>query len=106
MKTINYLSGLFLISIIILISACNKDKTDPVITILGDNPETICVGQTYEDAGATALDNEDGDLTDKIETTINVDNSQPGTGHVTYSVTDNAGNTGTASRTVEVIYCK
>lgn len=106
MKTTQFFSAVILIVIITFAFACNKDKTSPVITILGDNPETICVDQTYIDAGATALDNEDGDLTDQIEITINVDNTQPGTGHVSYSVTDNAGNTGSASRTVEVIYCK
>jgi len=106
MEALKQFRGLIFLIIILLSTSCDKDKTEPVITILGDNPKTLCVDRTYEDAGATALDNEDGDLTNLIEVTINVDNSQPGTGHVSYSVTDNVGNTGSASRTVEVIYCK
>ena len=40
---------------------CNVDTTSPVITILGDNPVNIHAGQVYIDAGATALDDRDGD---------------------------------------------
>ena len=36
------------------------DTTPPVITVLGNNPETIEPGATYTDAGATALDDFDG----------------------------------------------
>lgn len=74
----------------------------PVITILGNNPETITVGDTYNDAGATASDTEDGDLTGSITTTNNVDANTQGTYTVDYSVTDSGGNTTTASRTVNV----
>jgi prepilin-type N-terminal cleavage/methylation domain-containing protein len=46
-----------------------KDKTAPVITILGSNPASINVGGTYSDAGATALDETDGNVTSKIVAT-------------------------------------
>ena len=36
----------------------------PVITILGDNPVTVPFGSVYVDAGATCIDEEDGDLTE------------------------------------------
>jgi hypothetical protein len=42
------------------------DKTAPVITLLGSTPVTVEVGGTYTDAGATALDTGDGDLTASI----------------------------------------
>jgi hypothetical protein len=60
----------------------------------------------YIDAGATALDNEDGDITNKIQTDSNVDNTSIGQYQVKYSVEDNAGNVAAATRTVDVIYSK
>ena len=79
------------------------DITNPVITITGDNPASVAKGETYTDAGATALDNVDGDVTSSIQTTINVDTSTVGTNNtVTYSVRDTAGNVGTAIRAVHV----
>jgi len=36
------------------------DTTPPVITLLGNNPETVVQGETYNDASATALDDRDG----------------------------------------------
>ena len=39
------------------------DTEPPVITVLGDNPITITVGDSYVDAGATCIDAIDGDIT-------------------------------------------
>ena len=50
-----------------------EDTTIPVITLTGDATVTIEVGSTYTDAGATALDNYDGDITDDIVTVSTVD---------------------------------
>lgn len=106
MKNQNKFILFILITILFIGFGCKKDKTPPVITILGYNPITTCVGIPYVDPGATATDDEDGDITDKINTTIEIDTSQSGTGHVYYLVSDNAGNTASATRTVNVIYCK
>jgi len=98
-----------LISTIIIIglfSSCNKDTTPPVITIIEDNPAFACVDSNYEDAGATAIDDEDGDISDKIETTSNVNTSIVGSYYVKYVVTDKEGNRAEATRTVDVDYCK
>ena len=84
----------------------NSDTTPPSITLSGFNPIEACVGRPYNDAGATAFDDTDGDVTDNIQVSIDVDTSQPGEGTVTYSVTDEAGNTATAVREVVVIYCQ
>ena len=67
--------------------------TSPVITLLGESEVTIEVGSNYEDAGATAFDNLDGDLTASIITSSNVDTSTVGAYLVTYNVSDSAGNT-------------
>jgi PKD repeat protein len=68
------------------------DTTPPTITLLGENPVTITVGSTYDDAGATAYDNVDGDLTANIQTVSIVDTDGVGTYTVVYNVSDNAGN--------------
>ena len=68
------------------------DVTIPVITLLGDVTVTIEVGATYTDAGATATDNYDGDLTSSIVTVNPVDTTTVGTYTVTYNVSDAAGN--------------
>ena len=49
----------------------------PEITVLGDNPAFVVEGGVYTDAGATALDFEDGDLTLAIQTDNPVDTSVP-----------------------------
>ncbi len=79
------------------------DTTSPVITILGDNPATVEVGSSYVDAGATAFDIGDGDLTAEIVTTSTVDSNTIGSYIVTYAVEDSSGNMATAVRTVNVI---
>ena len=79
------------------------DVMAPVITLLGDNPYTVTQGSEYTDPGATALDNIDGDVTLNIVADISdVDTSTLGSYTVTYEVTDAAGNTATATRTVIV----
>jgi|GEM_PF-3287199 len=80
-----------------------SDDAPPEITILGDDPATVNVGDTYTDAGATAEDAEDGDLTGSIIVDDQVDTSTIGTYQVNYSVTDSAMQEATASRTVNVV---
>jgi hypothetical protein len=80
---------------------CDTEK--PVITIIGSNP-TIYVGDSYTDAGATAWDNKDGDITSNIHTSSNVNTNAVGTYSVTYTVSDKAGNAAEPkTRTVKVI---
>jgi len=74
----------------------------PVITLNGQNPMTLNVGDTFVDPGATATDNIDGDLTSSIQTVSNVNTSVAGTYTVTYSVTDSDGNSASVSRSVVV----
>ena len=86
----------------ILLNSCKKeDSTPPVITITGGNVNLI-IGDTYTDAGATASDDRDGDLTNLVETDNPVNTALAGTYVVHYSVFDNTGNEGTADRYVYV----
>ena len=87
----------------ILTSLVTFDETPPVITLLGSNPVSIFVGQTYTDAGATALDNYDGVITSSIVTVNPVNTAIAGTYTVTYNATDAHGNAATqVTRTVIV----
>src|SRR3989344_5318647 len=79
------------------------DTVPPVITILGNNPETVILNNMYTDAGATAWDNVDGNLTSQIIVVNGVDTTIAGTYTVNYSVSDSAGNSATATRNVTVL---
>ena len=68
------------------------DISKPVITLLGNNPETIEAGYGYNDAGATAFDQVDGNITGNIMIQNMVDTLNPGTYFVAYWVMDAAGN--------------
>ena len=80
------------------------DTTPPIITLLGDNPITIGVGTTYNDAGATASDNHDGNITGNMVIVNPVNSNTIGIYTVTYNVTDSSGNPATeVTRTVNVV---
>jgi len=64
----------------------------PVITLIGDPIVNVENGSVYTDEGATADDEEDGDITGDIVTVNPVDTSVAGTYTITYNVTDSDGN--------------
>ncbi|HEX9845694.1 MAG TPA: DUF5011 domain-containing protein, partial [Candidatus Nitrosotenuis sp.] len=75
----------------------------PIITLIGDDPQTILKDSPYVEANATASDPEDGDLSGAIIIdSSGVDTSTVGTYVVTYTVTDSDGNTANKTRTVTV----
>lgn len=78
-------------------------KGIPVITLLGDAVVNISLGESYTDAGATAWDSNDGDITSSISLEGEVDTSVSGTYELIYSVTDSDGNSAVpVNRTVNV----
>ena len=80
------------------------DTTPPVITIIGDNPLEINIGEDYTEFGATATDDIDGDITqDIIIDSSNVNTALAGTYIVTYSVSDLSNNSTSEQREVVVI---
>ncbi len=81
------------------------DTNTPIITLSGSNPVTVEAGSVYTDAGATALDNIDGDITSSIVTGgLPVNTSELGAHTVTYDVTDNNSNAAIqVTRTVNVV---
>lgn len=79
------------------------DTTPPVITRLGDATVTVTEGNAYTDAGFTATDDVDGDITANIVVTNPVDVNTVGTYTVRANVSDAAGNAATeVTRTVIV----
>src|SRR3989344_10104 len=75
----------------------------PVITLIGANPATTTVGSVYVDPGATALDQEDGDLTEDIVVTGSVDTSTTSTSTLIYSVIDSDGLSALTTRMVTIL---
>ena len=78
------------------------DREAPQLTLLGEGSVAIPAGTVYTDAGVTATDDIDGNITERVIVTGNVNSSAPGTYTLNYSVADRAGNTAQASRTVVV----
>ena len=76
----------------------SADTTPPIITLKGEAIVSIIRGEQYSDAGATALDDRDGDLTSNIVVDNPVNSVVDGTYLVKYNVSDSAQN-----RAVEVI---
>ena len=72
------------------------DQTAPVISLVGITPFSLEQGDSYTDAGATASDNVDGDITASITTTSTVNTAVVGNYTVTYSISDAAGNAAVA----------
>lgn len=68
------------------------DTTKPVINLLGDSEITLSLGQLYNEQGATAIDNLDGDITSSIEISGNVNHNSAGIYFVKYDVSDSSGN--------------
>ncbi|MDI3236409.1 DUF5011 domain-containing protein [Exiguobacterium antarcticum] len=78
------------------------DKVNPIFSGIKDIQ--INFGQDFNPlTGISASDNSDGDLTSAIQVSGSVDVNKAGTYPLTYSVTDQSGNTVSASRTVIVI---
>ena len=78
------------------------DPIAPVLVLSGEGTVKITEGGKFKDPGATANDNCDGNITDRIQVTGSVDTGKPGTYTLTYTVTDSYNNTSTATRTVVV----
>jgi poly(3-hydroxybutyrate) depolymerase len=81
----------------------NEDTITPVITLVGSSNISLTAGENYTDAGATATDNVDGDITANIMVSGSVDTSIAGTYILSFNVVDAAGNAAdTVMRTVVV----
>jgi hypothetical protein len=79
------------------------DSNAPVITLRGEPTVNLQIDSPYADAGATATDQEDGDITSRIVVTNAVNTTLLGTYTITYNVSDLSGNAAKpVTRTVNV----
>ena len=78
------------------------DKEPPEITLTGGEAVSVRPMSRFEDPGAQAFDDSDGDVTSQITSKGIVDTSNRGDYNISYTVTDSYGNTASAIRTVTV----
>ena len=79
------------------------DDTVPVITLAGSPVVDVAVGAAYADAGATCLDDTDGDISSRVVVSNPVDTGAAQTYTVTYACMDNSNNSAVpVTRTVIV----
>ena len=99
-------------TVTVMPAAVVADTTKPTITLLGSATLSIALNTAYTDAGATASDDTDGNITASITTTITfngntvgaVNTNTAGVYTITYNVSDTAGNQATpVTRTVIVM---
>lgn len=98
---------LFIFPLLLLLGCSSDDNqigdtTAPVITLLGDAEVILNREELYIEAGATAIDDVDGDISDRILIAGQVLTDNIGIYYLTYSATDDAGNIGSATRAIEI----
>lgn len=69
-----------------------NDQIRPVLTLNGSDTVYMEVNSTYTDAGATAYDASEGDISDLITSETDLDMATTGIYTYVYNVTDNSGN--------------
>lgn len=87
------------------------DTTKPEITLNGPEKITLKLKEKYEDKGAIAKDDVDGDITRNIKIEIKkdgkvvekIDTTKVGIYTITYTVADTAGNVATKTRSIAVV---
>jgi hypothetical protein len=85
------------------------DPSAPIVSVIGQNPMMLVVGASYNDPGASIVDDEDEDLPYLVSLDgganitpeeFSLDTSAVGTHTITYTATDSHGNVGQAQRTI------
>ena len=79
------------------------DDIAPVITLKGNASINLLINNKYEEQGATAVDEKDGNLTSQIQIEGTVDTSKEGDYKIVYKVKDSKGNESTKTRNVTVM---
>ncbi len=79
-----------------------SESDSPTITLKGDRDITLKVGEVIYEPGYTATDPQDGDITNRVQVTSNIDFYKEGQYYVNYSVKDSDGNVANASRVVTI----
>lgn len=80
-----------------------KDIGKPTISLTGGNLYEHSYGKEYKEPGYKAIDNKDGDLTDKVKVSGEVDSKKLGEYTIVYSVSDSSNNKEEVKRVVKVV---
>jgi hypothetical protein len=86
------ISVLLIIFSVMILGCQKKDDLPPTLTLLGGDSINHVLNSPYNDPGATATDERDGNITSKIYIDSQVNIDKIGEYLVTYSVVDEAGN--------------
>lgn len=78
------------------------DTVAPVLELTGGEV-SVTQNKEYKEQGYKAVDNHDGDITDKVVVESNLDVTKVGEYKITYTVSDISGNTVSAERKVKVV---
>ena len=89
---------------LLIISGCCRDPNAPVLDLNGPAYITVVKGETYVEQGATALDIEDGDISESIVISGSVNSNAIGTYTISYSAEDDCGNMSLKDRVVDVSF--
>ena len=78
-------------------------KGESIIALKGAETVYIDLNGNYKEEGFTAVDTVDGDIKKKVKVTHNVDNKNPGTYQVVYTVKNSSGVTTSVKRNIVVM---
>ena len=93
MKKFLILFFVFVFSLVVI--QCDKKAEDsniPVITLNGPNPQYVAKDSVYNEPGYSAIDEEDGDISEMVKVEGEVNTAIEGEYILKYNVFDNAGN--------------
>lgn len=79
-----------------------QDVTAPDIILKGEIEYTVYLNESWVEPGFTALDDNDGDISDNVEIISDLDLSKVGSYTIVYRVSDEAKNTAVATRVLNV----
>jgi PKD repeat protein len=81
------------------------DSIKPVLRLIGKNPVTLAVFNSYTDSGVLYSDNyyPNSTLDTLLKVSTDLDSSKTGTYIYAYSITDPSGNKGTVTRIIKVV---
>ncbi|MEB8434118.1 cadherin-like domain-containing protein [Cocleimonas sp. KMM 6892] len=79
-----------------------NDTTSPTLYMRGSTPLLLALGESFNDPGALAIDDVDGDISDQVLESNDINTNIAGCYTQSFFVTDSAGNSSAESRTVFV----
>ncbi|NPA59530.1 MAG: DUF1800 family protein [Epsilonproteobacteria bacterium] len=80
-----------------------RDVTAPTIILKDDPNITLKLGQPYKEPGFQAIDDKDGDITEKVTIQGSVDTEKEGIYTLIYTVSDSSGNRSSITRLITIL---